>query len=176
MPTTKEIEDAQQQIHDLVDLECLQGPNGAAQVGEGMDAPENVVGFFEIEPKDQFSFLATQLSWDGFTNDQTLDIIDRVMDGHGPEQWMDGIVASDQQPVFEEIRADEHSARVRDFGEADAAGYEARMAEAYAVQADALELEPMPGPPITPEVLDEIERGWSTFDELLEDAAARISY
>src|SRR4051794_38198921 len=105
MPTTNEIEDAQQQIHDVLGAEYLQGPEGVSQVGEGAAPTDDAIRFTDIEPKDQFSILATQVSWDGFTNDQALDVIDRVMDGHGTEQWMDGIVASDQQAAFEEIRA-----------------------------------------------------------------------
>ena len=156
MPTTREIEAAQQQIHDLLDAQYVQGANGAEKIGQGMDAPENAVGFTDLDKGDQLSLLAFQPPWFGFSTDQSLDVMGRVMDGDGSEHWMDGIVASDQQAVFDEVRADERAGRARDFGEADAAGYAGRMADAYAVQADALGPERPQTPPITSEELDEI--------------------
>ncbi len=86
-----------------------------------------------------------------------------------------------QKAVFAEIRADEHAARVRDFGEADAATYDARMAEAYRFRAEALGPEPPNPPPVTPAELEravaEIERQWqqpSSYDQRLAEAAARM--
>lgn len=68
--------------------------------------------------------------------------------------------------LAEEIRQDEYAARVRDYGEADAATYEARMAEAYRYRAEALGLTEVPDrPPLTDaeleRLLGEMERGWA---------------
>lgn len=176
MPTTREIEDAQQQIQDVVDGRYVEGANSVGRVQPGADAPENAVGFTDLGEGDQLTLLAFDPPWFGFSTDQAFDVMDRVMEGHGPEQWMDGIVASDQQAVFDEIRADDHAARVRDFGEADAAGYADRMADAYALQADALGPEPPQGAPITMGDLDEIELGWPSFEDQLAEAARRREY
>jgi hypothetical protein len=67
--------------------------------------------------------------------------------------------------LAEEIRQEEFAARVRDYGEADAATYGARMAEAYRHRAEALGLAGSPArSPITDAELErlvgELERGW----------------
>jgi hypothetical protein len=68
-----------------------------------------------------------------------------------------------------EIRADEHAARVRDYGDADAASYGQRVAEGAA---DVRHLEPLPEPVPAEEldrVLPEIERQWQTPQGRLQD-------
>lgn len=170
MPTTKEIEDAQQRIHDLLDARYVERENGVDRIASGMEAPENAVGFADLGEGDRLTLLAFDHPWSGFSTDQAFDVMDRVMEGHASEQWMDGIVASDHQALMEEVRSDEHAARVRDFGEEDAAGYADRMVQAFAVQADALGPEKPPSPPITQDELDEIELGWPSIEQLVSEA------
>ena len=67
--------------------------------------------------------------------------------------------ASEVKALHAEIRADEHAARVRDFGQADAATYEGRMAEANLLRAQE------PGPALTDRL---------SYDQRLNDAAARM--
>ncbi len=81
-----------------------------------------------------------------------------------------------------EWEADEHAARVRDYGEADAATYQARMAEAYRFRAEAIGPSPPDPPPVGDEELDriitELERGWreqAKSDSVLEKASARLA-
>ncbi len=86
------------------------------------------------------------------------------------------------EALIAEWESDEHAARVRDYGEADAATYPARMAEAYRSRAEALG-PPPPGPtPVSPEQFDRITddpaRGWREgpkSDSILERAAARLA-
>lgn len=167
MPTTKEIEDAQNRIHELLDASYEQGPSSVGRVAPGAGP----LRFTDLGTADQLSLLAFDHPWSGFSTDQSFDVMDRVMEGHGSEQWMEGIVAGDQQAVFDEVRGDEHAARVRDFGETDAAGYAARMVEAYAVQADTLGPEKPLSPTVTQDELDEIEAGWPSIEQLVSEAA-----
>lgn len=81
-----------------------------------------------------------------------------------------------------EWEADEHAARIRDFGEADAATYQARMAEAYRFRAEALAPAPPDPPPVGDEELDRIigdlERRWrgqTKSDSVLEKTSARLA-
>lgn len=75
----------------------------------------------------------------------------------------------EQKALAAEIRADEHAARVRNYGEADAATYEQRVAEGAAT---VQHLEPEP-PPVSladlEPVLAEIERQWQTPQERLQE-------
>lgn len=98
---------------------------------------------------------------------------------------VDGYLAT-ERVLFEEWRADEHAARVRDFGAADAATYDERMAEADRL----LAVEAGPAKPTDTvgmeALLDEIEASWpartpdaagdhdlADYDRLLTLAAAR---
>lgn len=77
--------------------------------------------------------------------------------------------------LFAEIRADESAARVRDFGVADAATHESRMAEAYRFREQILgPASPEPAPVTTTElerVVVEIER--TAYDSFLSEATDR---
>jgi hypothetical protein len=79
--------------------------------------------------------------------------------GPEPEEFL---APEETIAIAAEIRADEHAARVRDFGEADASTYEARMAEPYRLQAEALGPKPPISAPVTEAELSAIERSWTT--------------
>ncbi|RUL89421.1 hypothetical protein [Tautonia sociabilis] len=79
-----------------------------------------------------------------------------------------------------EWEADEHAARVRDYGEADAATYPARMAESYRLRAEALGPAPPPQTPVGPEeldrIVDDLVRQWretTPSGSILERTTAR---
>ena len=77
--------------------------------------------------------------------------------------------------LFAEIRADEHAARVRDFGEADAGTHESRMAEAYRFREQILGPASSEPAPVTTTELEravvEIER--TSYDSFLNEATNR---
>jgi hypothetical protein len=80
--------------------------------------------------------------------------------------------------LAEEIRQDEHAARVRDYGEADAATYDARMDEAYRYRAEALGLAGSPErPSITDAELErfvgKLEQGWVEGHGTMDNPMAR---
>src|SRR4051812_44306844 len=65
-----------------------------------------------------------------------------------------------------ELREEEHAARVQAYGEADAATYEERIAEALRYrEAQSGPPAPVPPAPITEAELAEIERGWAKEGE-----------
>ena len=67
---------------------------------------------------------------------------------------------SEMKALAAEIRAAEHAARVRDFGEADAATYDTRMAEAYRLRS---------------QDLGQVPPEQSSYDQRLIQAAARVA-
>ena len=81
--------------------------------------------------------------------------------------------AEGKRALTAEIRSDEHAARVRDFGQADAATYDQRVrAGADTIQ----HLEPAPSP-VSPadveRVVSEIER--PSYDDFLNEATERAA-
>lgn len=114
--------------------------------------------------------LKVAIDWTGFTESQRDGVISRVLEGDEPEFWMDGIEGGhpsleEMDGLAAEIRADEHAARVRDYGEADAATYEQRVAEGAAIVRH-LESPPEPVPAEELErTLSEIEQQWVKPDE-----------
>ncbi|WP_161602313.1 hypothetical protein [Tautonia marina] len=118
--------------------------------------------------------LTVAIDWRGFTESQREGVIRRVLEGDEPDLWMDGIEesypsAEEIKALAAEIRSDEHAARVRDYGETDAATYGQRVADgADAVRHLAPEL-----PAVSSEdmdrVLPEIEQRWQTPQERLQN-------
>jgi hypothetical protein len=118
--------------------------------------------------------LAVAIDWRGFTESQREGVIRRVLEGDDPDLWMDGIEesypsAEEIKALAAEIRADEHAARARDYGETDAATYGQRVADgAGAVRHLDPEL-----PAVSSEDLDRvlpgIEQRWQTPQERLQN-------
>lgn len=73
------------------------------------------------------------------------------------------LTPAESRELQREFAADEHAARVRDFGQADAATHEHRMAEASKLR-EAAAPTPPEAPPATLKelepVLQELEKGW----------------
>jgi hypothetical protein len=82
----------------------------------------------------------------------------------------------DTKALFAEIRADEYAARVRDYGEADAATYEQRVRDGAGT---VTQLEPLPKPLTDAELeqaVSEAERSWqSNRTEATPDEKSRFS-
>ena len=157
------------------------------------DIPDSV-SWDGLKYEQQLDVLSTSVDWSGFTVEEQVEVSLRVVDREPSFEWMGDIVASDQwkvdQELFAELREDERAARVRDFGEADAATYPARMAEA-----DRLierELGPVTDSPVLPpaemdQLLADIEASWgpasgesrrgegSRAEPTLEDLVERVS-
>src|SRR5262245_57841201 len=111
MPTEDQLESV---VHEI---ERLQSVGPEKPLWDSMSYPERFVALQEIE-------------WAGFSEKQEMEVIARVMMNEPPEQWMIGIDTRDDDPkpstdelkaLAEEIHQDEYAARVRDYGEADAA-------------------------------------------------------
>jgi hypothetical protein len=156
MPTREQIESV------IAEIERLQFEQPGDEPWAAHSHGEKYVALAEIE-------------WAGFTRREEMVVIGRILADQPPELWMEGIDRHDDdrlpspdelRALAEEIRRDEFAARVRDYGEADAATYDARMAEAYRHRALALGLAGSAArPPIADaeleRLLDELERGWA---------------
>jgi hypothetical protein len=152
-----------EQIESVVDeIERLQSGGSGNKPWTALTHSEKYAALDEIE-------------WAGFTRRQEIVAVARILADEPPELWMEGINDHDDDPLppqdelralAEEIRQDEHAARVRDYGEADAATYDARMDEAYRHRAEVLGLTgSSERPPMTDAELErlvgELERGWA---------------
>jgi hypothetical protein len=169
MPTREQIESV------VAEIERVQSGRSADKPWASLAHGEKYVALNEI-------------GWPGFTRRQEMVVIGRILADKPPELWMEGINGHDDDAVpshdelralAEEIRQDEFAARVRDYGEADAATYDARMAEAYRHRAEALGLAGSPEqPPITDAELErlvgELERGWVAKAEPVGDFTAGL--
>jgi len=104
MPTKEQMETASEHIKDVIGRNYIEGdgdqcscwfqPEGGGAVGmtifQGVPAgtPEP---FAEMPSKAKAELLATCVGWDGFTDGERADVINRVLDGEDMEFWMDGI-------------------------------------------------------------------------------------
>jgi hypothetical protein len=169
MPTREQIESV------VAEIERLQSGGSGNKPWAALTHGEKYVALAEIE-------------WPGFTRKEELGAIARILADEPPEVWMEGIGSRDDDPLpspgelrslAEEIRQDEHAARVRYYGEADAATYDARMAEAYRHRSEALGLAGAPERPMVTDaelerLVGELERSWAARAELIADFVARI--
>ena len=109
-------------IRDGIALPVLQG-----------EPPKDAKHWGDLTPEQKSVAMAGQVTWEGFDAEQETAVIENVVSGKPPYEWMEGVDVGtaeiDRKELFDEWRADEHAARVRDYGEADAATYEQRVVD-----------------------------------------------
>lgn len=125
---------------------------------------QDSVDWSGISNRDRGHILLGQLDPGKLTDVQRNRLIDAATREEAGVQEKP-LSADQEKALGTEMRADEHAARVRDFGEADAATYDARMAEAYRLRGDEHGPVQPPSPPFTEAELQEVERGWSESAE-----------
>ncbi|QEH36601.1 hypothetical protein OJF2_51850 [Aquisphaera giovannonii] len=136
----------------------------------------------DMPEPSKLALLQDQVDWSGVSNRDRATILlgqidvgkitdvqrNRLIDAATREEPVAGekpLSAAQVKALGAEIRADEHAARVRDFGEADAATYDARMAEANRLRSEEHGPVQPPSPPITEAELQGVERGWSKLGD-----------
>lgn len=166
-PTRDQIEATIERIKELSGITYMEGEEYDAGDQHPPRPGLEPIPFHALTSGDRVELLAMLIDWEGFTDAQRGTVIRRVIEGQAPESWMEGIAPpGETRALAEEIRQDEHAARVRDYGEADAATYDARMAEAYRYRADALgaagapERTPVADAEVE-RIVSELERGWA---------------
>ena len=168
MPTKEQMDAVVREIEGIQDEARFRPEQSVAPEEE--DALD-VVPWEALSVKQRLDVLY-HLDWSGFKAEEQAEVSIRVAEGDPPELWMDGIAAGDaweyEKALADEIRADEHAARMRDGDPGDLATYEARRREAFAT----LDLPPLPpemSPPTTEEVeraFAEIEASWNWSDDI----------
>jgi hypothetical protein len=178
MPTPEEMTEVTKLIESRM---------GSTYQRDGTAVIETIEGdlsWNDLTGLERQTILEFNVTWKGFTPEQKQDVIGNVISGAEPAGWMDGIFfereaerwadaepwadmdySEDWTDLAAEIKADEQAARVRDYGEADAATYEQRVAEG-AGSINHLETQPEPIDPIELErALTEIEASWPAVAE-----------
>ena len=123
----------------------------------------------------KLAILQDSVDWSGITNRDQAHILlgevdpgkisdpqrNRLIEAATREEVGDRLPSPpEMKALHAEIRADEHAARVRDFGEADAATYEGRLAEASRLRGDEHGPVQPAQPPLTEAELQAVEREW----------------
>ena len=121
---------------------------------------QDAVDWSGVTNRDRAHILLAEVDPGKISDAQRNTLIDMALAGGATASAGDEkpLSATEVKALHAEIRADEHAARARDFGQADAATYEGRMAEANRLRAEA--------GPVPPERL--------SYDQRLNDAAARM--
>ncbi|WP_435008074.1 hypothetical protein P12x_005344 [Tundrisphaera lichenicola] len=137
----------------------------------------------DMPEPSKLAILQDSVDWSGVTNRDRAHLLlceidpgkltdpqrNRLIEAAAREDPVAGekpLSAAHMKALGAEVRADEHAARARDFGEADAATYHERLAEAYRLRGEEHGPEQPPSSPLTEAVLQEVERGWSLETEL----------
>lgn len=169
MPKRKEMNAVLSRIEELTNGRFW--ANGEFLRPVERDTPKAGTPWNELGVDDRREAIYVNTDWKGFSAEQQMEVTNRVANRESSEQWMEGIRVSDQaehmRTLAAEIRADEHAARVRDYGEPDAATYQQRVAEGAAT---VQHLEPEP-PPVNPA---ELERAVSEIEQQLTKPAFNL--
>jgi hypothetical protein len=175
MPTTEQNRPVRPLTEQLIDAVLLDAwPGKAAIVDFGIDSTEHLgalqyaIKFGEVTPQELDAAMGNGA--------KLTEIVQR---GENPYRdvtfhtsWDKMFLESPEEPggqdnkaLFAEIRADEHAARVRDYGEADAATYDQRVRDGAAtVNHLPPELAPLTEPEMERAVF-EAERSWSPITD-----------
>jgi hypothetical protein len=156
-----------------------------AEVPEGgkLAILQDAVDWSGVSNRDRAHILLSEVDPGRISDKQRNTLIDMAVAGdpRGAAVLDDGerpMSPAELKALYAEIRADEHAARVRDYGAADAATYDDRMAEAYRFREQALGPAPPEPPRITPEEVEQavrdVERKLSDpYDRFLKAATER---
>jgi hypothetical protein len=133
MPTKEQMKTAFRQIADVIGRNYIEGdgdqcscwfqPEGGGPVGRSLfqGAPVGTPEpFTDLPDKARIELLVDCVDWEGFTGTERRSVQQRVLEGGGPESWMNGIQvaghAMSPKALFSEWTADYAAAQTRDRG------------------------------------------------------------
>jgi hypothetical protein len=190
MPTGEQMDDATESIQEALAAAYAEQGGAAYQLsghpsGRYVFADHEISRFSELGEAKKALALDYYVDWEGFSRDQQRGVIRRVLDGAGPETWMEGIEPADPGQDLglrcAEMDAEEQASRLALAGVPDPIAYDDRVAEAYRRQSEALR-DPPESRSVSDvgidRIIDDLERGWcrrAKPGSVLEKAHARLA-
>lgn len=172
MPTREQMDEATEFIRETLGAEYAKRGEVVYQFrshpsGRYVFADHEISRFSELGEARKAHALDHHVHWEGFTRDQQRGVIRRVLDGAGPDTWMDGIAPADPAEALRlrcaEMDAEEQAARLALAGEPNPMTYEPRVAEAYRLRSEVPCQPPSPRSASDEEldrIIDGMVRGW----------------
>lgn len=102
MPTPAQIESALEQIRKVMGNTYVEVDGSIYE--HLPTSGQRALPFGWLTPRQQFDVLEEYVNWTGFTEDQEIDVIRRVVERQDADEWMDGLYEPGQyaQPPKEQ--------------------------------------------------------------------------